>query len=606
MSIITGLTILSGSATSNESKRNLVANLHEQQHTLNPADDVRSQIKKDRAYNAYLHDGAADSTSDSISSDSCSFKAMKEPRDFSSLRCPVDISQLVNEHTVVHRPRMRCMLSVFSDARKDEWCPTSGRSPEPNSSPITVMSSAGQESTTGSSTDSDMTAEQTFSVDWKGRVIGTTQVQKNVSPYSTELHEYNPCFNDFLNMSDSVPEATIATVEATSAAKAFFETHYNDIFYQSSSPRSIRRRKFERQLFALDLPYTKMQEAKDTWCREEGTYLRKSRVFKAKSMVRYSQKRCTVDHFEDVRVLGKGSFGVVRLVREKEDSSYGDHISHDPRQLPRRYSNGLAGNSFCGPARNRTAGKIYAMKVIRKSHMLRNCQEGHLRAERDFLVASETSKWIVPLHASFQDYSNLYLVMEFMIGGDFLTYLLREDVLDEAAARWYIAEMILCIEEIHKMRWIHRDVKPDNFLISPSGHLKISDFGLAFDGHWSHTQAYYHNHRYLLAEQLGIRIFGDSQDSFDDDDVGSSFPAAIGGKQSQNQSFPNAKNMPEQIKDETLIEWRNRTQNRKLAKSIVGTSQYMAPEVVRGEPYDGRCDWWSVGIILYEVSSSLV
>jgi protein-serine/threonine kinase len=136
----------------------------------------------------------------------------------------------------------------------------------------------------------------------------------------------------------------------------------------------------------------------------------------------------------------------------------------------------------------RKSKQVFAMKVIRKSDMLRNSQEGHLRAERDFLVASENSKWVVPLIASFQDNNNLYLVMEYMVGGDFLGLLLREDILDENVAKWYIAEMILCIEEAHRMSWIHRDIKPDNFLITASGHLKISDFGLAFDGHWAHNQ----------------------------------------------------------------------------------------------------------------------
>jgi len=128
------------------------------------------------------------------------------------------------------------------------------------------------------------------------------------------------------------------------------------------------------------------------------------------------------------------------------------------------------------------------MKVIRKSDMLRNSQEGHLRAERDFLVAAENSRWfvthksfcqqkaykwliirVVPLIESFQDLNNLYLVMEYMPGGDFLGLLIRDNVLSEAVTKWYIAEMILCIEEAHRLRWIHRDVKPDNFLISASG-----------------------------------------------------------------------------------------------------------------------------------------
>src|SRR5690242_15360876 len=102
---------------------------------------------------------------------------------------------------------------------------------------------------------------------------------------------------------------------------------------------------------------------------------------------------------------------------------------------------------------------------------------------------------IVPLVASFQDLTSLYLVMEYMPGGDFLSLLIREHILHESAARFYTAEIILCVEAAHSLKCIHRDIKPDNFLVSASGHLKISDFGLAFDGHWSHDTTYYNSHR---------------------------------------------------------------------------------------------------------------
>lgn len=237
------------------------------------------------------------------------------------------------------------------------------------------------------------------------------------------------------------------------------------------------------------------------------------------------------------------------------------------------------------------------MKVIRKSDMLRNCQEGHLRAERDFLVASESSKWVVPLLASFQDNTNLYLVMEYMVGGDFLGLLFRKDTLKERHAKWYIAEMILCVEEAHKLRWIHRDVKPDNFLISASGHLKISDFGLAFDGHWAHDQRYFKDHRQSLMEKLGIEVKGDLQDQED-------AQKEVQGKMADILAGRKGRHHESQVDgpgDEPILAWRNRHGRRRLAGSVVGTSQYMAPEVVRGDPYDGRCDWWSIGIILYEV-----
>lgn len=188
--------------------------------------------------------------------------------------------------------------------------------------------------------------------------------------------------------------------------------------------------------------------------------------------------------------------------------------------------------------------------------------------------------------------------MEYMPGGDFLGLLIRDNVLSEIVTRFYIAQMILCIEEAHTLRWIHRDVKPDNFLISASGHLKISDFGLAFDGHWSHDQAYYNNHRYSLLNKLGITVEGDSIDKKEGRGIATAMKIAQVIMCGQQRHDINPSNGDE---NEGILNWRNRNGNRVLARSVVGTSQYMAPEVVRGEYYDARCDWWSVAVILYEV-----
>ncbi|CAE7015038.1 hypothetical protein CFE70_002609 [Pyrenophora teres f. teres 0-1] len=302
-----------------------------------------------------------------------------------------------------------------------------------------------------------------------------------------------------------------------------------------------------------------------------------------------------ISNYDIVRVLGKGSFGVVRLVREKSDNCGNlrgsncsvEYLDGSLTPKDEKYSQTIRKNK-----------QVFAMKVIRKSDMLRNSQEGHLRAERDFLVASENSRWVVPLVTAFQDNNNLYLVMEYMMGGDFLGLLLREDVLDESVAKWYLAEMILCVEEAHKMNWIHRDVKPNNFLITSSGHLKISDFGLAFDGHWVHNQTYYNEQRYGLLRDLDLHVEGDEIDIIEESNRKSARDAMgiINGAATPRGRHHSKEESP----NGPIIDWLNREQRRQFARSVVGTSQYMAPEVIRGEHYDGRCDWWSIGVILYE------
>jgi serine/threonine protein kinase len=355
----------------------------------------------------------------------------------------------------------------------------------------------------------------------------------------------------------------------------------------------------ERKLFAMVLPNEERQQKRQEWYHSESYHLRQTRVMKSKTLTRQHTKGVHVSNYEIIRILGKGSFGVVRLVREKSGSSGQVDSNEDYSTETYDGSGQITPPSMPPSPATRKKKHVYAMKVIRKSDMLRNSQEGHLRAERDFLVASENSKWVVPLIASFQDNNNLYLVMDYMVGGDFLGLLLREDILDESVAKWYIAEMILCIEEAHKMNWIHRDVKPDNFLITASGHLKISDFGLAFDGHWTHNQTYYNEQRYNLLRDLGLQVQGDAQDCAEELEHQEARKTMnmIDGRltaRERTESKLDGMNGP-------ILDWLNRTQRRQFAKSVVGTSQYMAPEVIRGEHYDGRCDWWSIGIILYEV-----
>lgn len=100
-----------------------------------------------------------------------------------------------------------------------------------------------------------------------------------------------------------------------------------------------------------------------------------------------------------------------------------------------------------------------------------------MRAEREVLVKAK-NPWIVDLKFSFQDEKYLYLVMDFLPGGDLMTLLMRKDVLTEDESRFYIAETILAIETVHRVNYIHRDLKPDNILLDKNGHVKLTDFGL--------------------------------------------------------------------------------------------------------------------------------
>ncbi|CAK40709.1 uncharacterized protein An11g05520 [Aspergillus niger] len=444
----------------------------------------------------------------------------------SHLRSPLNI-------TPVHFPASSPGPSRPSESPND--------SSNPSISPISSVSPLDTRSTPPTSEDPSRVSKQALGGSAKASPCTSLPPQSaEEASSSTEVSGTSP---------------SIVTVEAAANAKVFFETYFNSVFC-GTNPRSQRRQELEQYMYGLPLSPEERARIWANWITQEHHYLRQCRILKSRSHGGGNHDTTvSLAGFEVIKVLGRGSFGVVRLIMTgvKKD--------------------------------------VFAMKVIRKSAMIRNSQEGHLRAERDFLVASAKSRWVVPLIASFQDRDHLYLIMDYMVGGDFLGLLMRRNVLPEAIARWYIAEMILCIEEAHRLCWIHRDVKPDNFLISASGHLKISDFGLAFDGHWAHDQVYYNDHRHTLLKRLGIRVDGDALDQTEAKRIAES-PSVLD---------------PEPVNDSEwtpptagLLGWRDRTQKRRLAGSIVGTNQYMAPEVVRGELYDGRCDWWSIGIILYE------
>ncbi|XP_071385077.1 serine/threonine-protein kinase MRCK alpha isoform X6 [Centroberyx affinis] len=153
------------------------------------------------------------------------------------------------------------------------------------------------------------------------------------------------------------------------------------------------------------------------------------------------QMRLHKEDFEILKVIGRGAFGEVAVVKVKN------------------------------------ADKVFAMKILNKWEMLKRAETACFREERDVLVNGD-SQWITTLHYAFQDDNNLYLVMDYYVGGDLLTLLSKfEDRLPEEMARFYLAEMVLAIDSVHQLHYVHRDIKPDNILMDMNGHIRLADFG---------------------------------------------------------------------------------------------------------------------------------
>uniref|UniRef100_A0A667XYE4 Serine/threonine-protein kinase MRCK alpha n=1 Tax=Myripristis murdjan TaxID=586833 RepID=A0A667XYE4_9TELE len=153
------------------------------------------------------------------------------------------------------------------------------------------------------------------------------------------------------------------------------------------------------------------------------------------------QMRLHKEDFEILKVIGRGAFGEVAVVKVKN------------------------------------ADKVFAMKILNKWEMLKRAETACFREERDVLVNGD-SQWITTLHYAFQDDNNLYLVMDYYVGGDLLTLLSKfEDRLPEEMAKFYLAEMVLAIDSVHQLHYVHRDIKPDNILMDMNGHIRLADFG---------------------------------------------------------------------------------------------------------------------------------
>ena len=196
------------------------------------------------------------------------------------------------------------------------------------------------------------------------------------------------------------------TLDKATKAKLTLENYYSNLIAQHRE-RQERLRRLEESLNDKGLEDSVIAERRNQHAAKETEFLRLKR------------SRLGVDDFDPIKVIGKGAFGEVRLVQKVD------------------------------------TGHVFAMKILRKCDMVEKEQVAHVRAERDILVEVDHT-WVVKMFYSFQDQENLYLVMEFLAGGDVMTLLMKKDTLSEEAAQFYIAETALAIQTIHNLGFIHR------------------------------------------------------------------------------------------------------------------------------------------------------
>eukprot|EP01119_Soliformovum_irregulare_P020195 TRINITY_DN6505_c0_g2_i7.p1 TRINITY_DN6505_c0_g2~~TRINITY_DN6505_c0_g2_i7.p1 ORF type:complete len:723 (+),score=204.93 TRINITY_DN6505_c0_g2_i7:82-2250(+) len=309
----------------------------------------------------------------------------------------------------------------------------------------------------------------------------------------------------------SFSRSSVSTQSKVIATKHFFAEYYwSNVYYLEQ--REQRLNELKDVLRTSNFTEEYRRELLQNHFQEETDRLRKRRT----------QSR--VHDFQILTRIGRGGYGDVFLCKHKK------------------------------------TGAVYAMKRMDKKHVASKNQGLNVQTERD-VMKEHISPWFVNSVASFQDHQYLYLVMEYIPGGDMRGLLNNVDSFPEKDAKFYLAEMILAVVELHKEGYAHRDLKPENFLISRTGHLKLGDFGLSKKG--VKTSIKKEDIEFLEAEkkkaERRIRKSGSS----------------LGN----------------------LIERKNERRDR----SMVGSPNYMAIELLRNEDYEITIDYWSLGVIFFEL-----
>ncbi|KAJ2895503.1 uncharacterized protein MKZ38_006406 [Zalerion maritima] len=203
--------------------------------------------------------------------------------------------------------------------------------------------------------------------------------------------------------------------------------------------------------------------------------------------------------------------------------------------------------------REKKSSRLYAMKVLSKKEMIKRNKIKRALAEQEILATSN-HPFIVTLYHSFQSEDYLYLCMEYCSGGEFFRALQTRPgkCIPEEDARFYAAEVTAALEYLHLMGFIYRDLKPENILLHQSGHIMLSDFDLSKQS-----------------------------------DSGGK-PTMIIGKNGASTSSP------------PTIDTKSCIANFRT-NSFVGTEEYIAPEVIKGSGHTSAVDWWTLGILIYEM-----